>query len=65
MLGQVYNSLDPIGQSSRSKVKIYKQAPIELKFTRNDHWGNPNLPYDFDLAVTFDLATMVKNVISL
>jgi len=35
-VGEVYDSLGPIGQRSRSKVKIYKQAPIELKFTRND-----------------------------
>ena len=36
MVGEAYNGLDPKGQSSRSKVKIYRQAPIELKVTRNN-----------------------------
>ena len=36
MVEQVYDSLDPKGQSSRSKVKIYIQAPIVLKFVRNN-----------------------------
>ena len=39
MVGEVYDGLDPKGQSSRLKVKFYKQAPIELKFARNN-------PYD-------------------
>ena len=35
-VGEVYDCLGPIGERSRSKVKIHKQAPIELKFTRTD-----------------------------
>jgi len=134
-VGEVYDSLDPIGESSRSKVKIYEQAPIELKFTRtdpcdilntekiqlthsdpiwpfftrrqtcrlvlfltkssfcqsswlswlsatircstdmarrifsklhqDDHWPCPNMSYDFNLRMTFDLDIQVKNVILL
>ena len=36
MVEEVYDSLNPKGQSSRSKVKIYKQDSIELKFVRNN-----------------------------
>ena len=38
---------------------------ILTKLGRKDHWPCPNMSYDFDLRMTFDLDIGVKNVILL
>ena len=37
--------------------------PIMTKLSHDDIWPCPNMTYDFDLHMTFDLDTGVKNVI--
>ena len=39
--------------------------PILTKLSGKDHWSCPNMSYDFDLRMTFDLDIGVKNVILL
>ena len=37
MVEKVYDSLDLIDESSKSKAKIHTHTPIELKLTKNNH----------------------------
>ena len=52
--------------SSGNHIHAYSSATtwqISTKLGHNDHWPCPQVSYDFDLRLTFDLDIGVKNVI--
>ena len=47
----------------QSRYNSVMTWPILTKLGGKDHWPCPNMSYDFDLRMTFDLDIGVKNVI--